>query len=212
MDLNPRQWFYHQAPGGLSYCIMYCIGIKLLSLTLVLLSPSLTSNLPIKCTVNFIYYSLLVYEGLFRVLDVKLQIQLKNRATLSPNDHKSYNISRSLIMLHSAENNPNVSYYYGVNISDHVEQYWDLGSALCDSAYPGICDQFIKLPSTGCSGPGCGSGKWQDTNGRCYSLSDFEYKFQSKNDALHIWPRSLYNRYYSTCNVTVIRNSRRNCQ
>lgn len=113
----------------------------------------------------------------------------------------------------SIANYPNTTYtYYSKSIPVPTENYWDLGSVVCYSEYSGICDKFISLPAEGCSGPGCGSGMWQDAHGKCYNISDYKYDSKAMKLTNYIWPHSYYNRYYSTCNSDVELSFSNNCQ
>lgn len=143
---------------------------------------------------------------------VKLQIQNASKSGFSLQEYKVKS-SQSKVNIISQPNDPDAIYTSTVNATlPTTDSYWDLGSILCDSEYAGVCDPLVKLPTQGCSGPGCGAGLWQDVYQRCYDINEHEYDPTIRTNLTFTWPQYLYGRYFSTCSDLIQTQFEINCR
>ena len=102
----------------------------------------------------------------------------------------------------SVTNDPTLSYKFSASSGTYGQHFkvWDLGSAECDSIDSSLCARFLKPPSSGCGGAGCGVGEWQSLSGECEGLPKAYYDISERKGRSFVWPTSVLNDYYSLCN------------
>lgn len=135
------------------------------------------------------------------VLQLKPVVQKEEKSTFSSQDY-IMELSNFTYTLESFPNNPDESYTISMSSNTSADSYWHLGSILCNSSYPDVCNHFIKVPLAHCSGPGCGVGKWQDVSGQCYDINYYSYDSSIRKNMTFIWPQSFYGKYYSSCSTS----------
>lgn len=163
-------------------------------------------------TLSDSYFSVVILtEALLAKL--RPQFQLLAKTELSLSERKTNITCPKSVTLLSETNNPDGTYNYTMSIEFPTHNtYWDFGSIWCDSSYEGICDSFMKLPTEGCSGPGCGAKSWQSLDGQCEFFSNYKYDPAVRESRTFVWPKSLYGRYYSSCHKDVRNKFEKNCQ
>lgn len=118
--------------------------------------------------------------------------------------------------LSSTPNSPgSYEYFKSIPLMDDdlpMVKGWDLGSLECQSETDGMCNRWVKGPAEDCSGPGCGTGSWQDLSGRCHQITDHMHQsiIEERLNRTFIAPSSVVNKYYSSCRIKG--NYDTNCQ
>lgn len=153
-------------------------------------------------------------ETLVSVLKYRPKVEQKNVLSLSEDNYAEWEDESEEWMV-SKKNQPHFYDYVSLpaNLSESklTFSYWDLGSFLCSSPYDQLCSRFIKYPSQGCSGPGCGVGSWLDTNSQCHNVTELiqlQNSEELRRNRTFVWPHSLYNQQI----VCQHSNTTQNCQ